>query len=374
MPEHDVIIAGAGPVGMLLGCLLAERGVDVMICERRDGPDERTRAIGVHPPGLAALDAAGVSAQFRGEAVALERGEVHARGRMLASVAFGAERRVLVLPQRRTDAILRERLKALGVPVRTKCEVVAVHQDESAVTVRARSEGQERETDASLLVVADGVRSALREALHIPWQRRGSAARYSMIDVPDADEEPVARLYCEPGGLVESFPLPQGRRRWVVRHARGVETLPAERFVAEIGARTGIRITIAEPATTEPTTFIASQHRAERTAYGRVVLLGDAAHEISPIGGQGMNLGWANALELAGVLIRGPRVGGDELGVYARRVARAAADAQRRAGFYMSMGAPADAGRQRARELLIRMLGMPPLRGAAASLVTMRGI
>src|SRR5690606_30138590 len=105
----DVVIAGAGPVGLLLGCLLAGRGADVLIVEKRRGADARSRAIGIHPPGVAALDDAGIGAAVRAEAVVLERGEVHARGRMLASVRFGTARPVMTLAQQRTDALLRAR-------------------------------------------------------------------------------------------------------------------------------------------------------------------------------------------------------------------------------------------------------------------------
>ena len=52
MPDHDVAIVGAGPVGLLLACLLAQRGVDVAVFDARSGADGRSRAIGIHPPGL----------------------------------------------------------------------------------------------------------------------------------------------------------------------------------------------------------------------------------------------------------------------------------------------------------------------------------
>src|SRR5690606_26689711 len=115
----DVTIVGAGPVGLLLGCLLAGRGADVLIVEKRHGADERSRAIGIHPPGLAALDDAGIGAAVRAEAVALDGGEVHARGRLLAAVSFGAARPVLTLAQHRTDALLRARLRDLGGTIRS---------------------------------------------------------------------------------------------------------------------------------------------------------------------------------------------------------------------------------------------------------------
>lgn len=369
MPDHDVVVAGGGPVGLLLGCLLAQRGIDVAVCERRVGPDPRTRAIGIHPPGLAALHAAGAGEAVRAEALALAGGEVRSRGRTLAAVTFGPRRPVLTLPQHRTDATLRDRLAALGAALRAGCVVTAAVDDGRSLRVRTDDRGVEDELAASFLVAADGVRSALRTAAGIGWRRVPGDAGYVMVDVPDAAPDAVARLHCEPAGLVESFPLPGGMRRWVLRGDGSAATSAAE-FQDEIAARLGMAPEI--PPGIRPVSFRARQHRAERMVEGRLVLVGDAAREISPIGGQGMNLGWADAIRLAEALARALRAGGD-LGAYERRTHRSAAAAQRRSAFYMAMGAPASGPSVAVREGLIRLLGSAPLRTRTTALITMRG-
>ncbi|WP_309128680.1 NAD(P)/FAD-dependent oxidoreductase [Microbacterium sp.] len=370
MTDHDVIIAGAGPVGMLLGCLLAASGADVLVCERRDADDDRTRAIGVHPPGLAALDEAGIGDAVRAEALRLQGGEVLAGGRVLAAVRFGDDRPVLTLAQPRTHALLRERLARLGRPVVAGSRVLAARQDGDQVRVRVADADGRRELTGSFLVAADGVRSTLRRMLGVGWRARGRSARYAMVDITDPAPDAIARLHCEPAGLVESFPLPGGRSRWVVREL--VEPLDGEWFAEAVLHRTGMRIEI--PDGIRPAEFVAAQHRVQRTVHGRIVLLGDAAHEISPIGGQGMNLGWADARRLAPALLAALHGGASDLSGYDRRTARSTVDAQRRAAFFMAMGAAATPLEQRGREAVIRMLGSERLRERAARLVTMNGL
>src|SRR5690606_18431489 len=108
------------------------------------------------------------------------------------------------------------------------------------------------------------------------WRRRHGSGSYAMVDVAHAHSSPRAQLHCESEGLVESFPLPPGQRRWVAADPQGALG-DATAFVDAIRERTGMSLDL--PDGLHPTMFRAQQHRAARLSVGRVVLLGDAAHE-----------------------------------------------------------------------------------------------
>lgn len=366
MPDHDVAIIGAGPVGLLLACLLAQAGVDVVVFEAREGADRRSRAIGIHPPGRDALEAAGLGARVREEALELDGGEVICGGRMLTSVSFAAGQRVLILPQHRTHALLLKRLSQLAEGALLLGRgVTGMRQEGDAVRLEVDASP---DVTARFAVCADGVRSGLRRQLGIAWRARPGRGWYAMADVPGPAGPARAQLYCEPAGLIESFPLPQGRR-WVASDPQRVLG-DAAAFARAIQERTGIRLDL--PVGIQPALFEAKQHLADHPATGRIALLGDAAHETSPIGGQGMNLGWMAARHLAETIRRGLRDGEGDLREYGRSARRAAMRAQRRSFFYMTMGRPARAPQLIARNGVITLLGTAPFRARTADMITMR--
>ncbi|UYO95947.1 FAD-dependent monooxygenase [Microbacterium sp. M28] len=353
MPECDVAIVGAGPAGLLLACLLARRGTDVLVLERGTGHEDRSRAIGIHPPGLAALRDAGVDEEFRADALLLAGGTVTSRGRVLAEQDFVPGREVRTLAQSQTHALLQQRLAELAPDaVRTGVQVRDVVGRAGAARVLAVRAGREQEFSARRVVVADGVHSGIRDRLGVSWRRVPGAGDYTMLDVVDAPSDDRARLHLEPDGVVESFPLPGGGRRWVIRERERTRRTTAS-FARTVLARTGLDI--GEPGGARPQSFRARQHRASRLVHGPAVLLGDAAHEISPIGGQGMNLAWIAACRLAVALTeRSDREAA--LRAYERVSLRAAALGQRRARFNMAMGAPVGEAARAVRDGAIALL------------------
>ncbi|MEJ3405160.1 NAD(P)/FAD-dependent oxidoreductase [Rathayibacter sp. YIM 133350] len=354
----EVAVVGAGPVGMLVAILLAQEGTSVEVFDERVSPSERSRAIGIHPPAIAALFAAGVGAAALDRGVRIESGEVRCDGRVLGSLRFAEAARdypfVLSLPQHDTENLLRERLQLLA-------------PDSLHLGTRIENPA---ELPGRVIVGADGLRSGMRTAAGIGWEALGEPVHYVMADFPDETGfGATAVLLFERGGVVESFPLPRHRRRWVALTDRSWPGADRNDLAGLVADRTGIRLSgDAQPVSA----FTAGQHLATRMHSGRVVLAGDAAHEISPIGGQGMNLGWLDAVALVAAIRA--HLSGDEnaLARYDRVRRRSARQAALQAAFNMAMGKPARGPRLGARNALVRTLAVPPARGIVARAFTMR--
>ncbi|MFJ6026773.1 FAD-dependent oxidoreductase [Pseudarthrobacter sp. NPDC092424] len=348
-PGPDVAIAGAGPVGLYLAALLLQQGLSVRVYEQRHTRERHSRAIGVHPPALRALDRAGAASAMVRDGAPIRSGAAMSRGREVGIMDFGRVAEdfpfILALPQFRTEEILEERVLALDPEAIVRgTEVTHLTDDGGAVTfsVRRAAGGTPRAAlTAGVLVAADGARSGLREYFGSHVARRSYPDHYLMGDFSAGDLDPErALLFLEPEGIVESFPLPGGLRRWVVRLSAPAGDADASDLARLVSQRTGIS---PAPATnTMLSAFSVRSAIARETVRGRAILLGDAAHEISPIGGQGMNLGWLDAASVAPLVRRiltGPWPE-RQIRAYRHARRRAATVARRQAEINMMLGRP----------------------------------
>ncbi|WP_425863309.1 FAD-dependent oxidoreductase [Arthrobacter sp. TWP1-1] len=341
----DVVIVGAGPVGLYLGALLLQEGLSVRILEKRTEPSQHSRAIGIHPPALRALERAGVAESMVAEGVRIPLGVARRGGREVAKLSFAQATAtwpfVLSLKQARTEAILAARVAALdpAALVRGMC-VTSLHDAGTFVTLAGHHRGDAAATfQARLVIGADGARSTIRKLANIPTTGRDYPDTYLMGDFPDSGRDGAAAvLHLEPGGIVESFPVPGGLRRWVVHTDSLLAGATATDLAALIEERTGARVDPA--ANSMLSAFGVRSTLATRMVAGRIALLGDAAHEISPIGGQGMNLGWLDAAALAPIIVaalRGERTG-KRLQLFERQRRQASRRASRQAWLNMALG------------------------------------
>jgi 2-polyprenyl-6-methoxyphenol hydroxylase-like FAD-dependent oxidoreductase len=306
----DVLIIGGGPVGLFLAALLLQDGVSVRVLEQRQARNLHTRAIGIHPPALEALDKVEIAGSAIKDGVQIREGMAVSGRKTVGTMSFGGVSRafpfVLALPQFRTEQLLEERVRQLdGDAVVRGVRATEVRDDGGRVAVVGEARGEagchEVEFTAPLVVAADGARSEVRSLLNVPVDIRNYPDHYLMGDFQDPGPYGErAVLFLEPGGIVESFPLPGCVRRWVVRLGRPAGNAGPAELAELVRERTGI---LPDASTnTMVSAFSVRSALTGRMASGRIVLIGDAAHEISPIGGQGMNLGWLDAQALSPVI------------------------------------------------------------------------
>jgi 2-octaprenyl-6-methoxyphenol hydroxylase len=325
MPDLDVLIAGSGMVGASLACALAGQGLRVATVEpvepsapAQPSYDDRVVALSLGSQRI--LGGVGAWDGLAGQATAIREVHVSDRGHFgasrLSAEHLGVAALGYVVEARAIGRALLERLAVPGGPERIcPASVRSVAPGPEAVEVVVESAGGSRRLSTRLLVAADGARSGVREAAGIPAEEhpyRQSAVIANLTPARShagvayerfTDSGPLALLPMTAGRCALVWTVPAERTAWAL--GLGDEAFLAavqDRFGDRLGALLRVGRRSAHPL---------SLVRARAQVRGRVVVVGNAAHSLHPVAGQGFNLGLRDAAALAEVLVDAARAGGD---------------------------------------------------------------
>lgn len=307
MTTRPVLIVGAGPTGLVLALWLTKMGVAVRIIDKLERPGTSSRALALHARTLELYRQLDLAE------------EVMARGHQVSAATLWVKgkkkRRIVpkpvgqdltpyptlrVFPQDEHEELLIARLKALGVEVERSIELLAFREEDDHVVAQLATPSGEEDVKASYLMGADGARSAVRRLLGVEFSGGTYPQVFYVADVeargPTMDGELHADLDWEdPLGV---FPLKEpGHARLIgtVRDRPGIETLT----FADVAERATRHMRIEVVRVNWFSIYRVHKRVAEHFRQGRAFLLGDSAHIHSPAGGQGMNTGIGDAINLA---------------------------------------------------------------------------
>jgi 2-polyprenyl-6-methoxyphenol hydroxylase-like FAD-dependent oxidoreductase len=312
--QLPVLIAGAGPTGLALAIELARRGVPVTVVEKAATPPNGIRGKGIQPRTLEVFDDLGVIDDFLAAGgdyppirmnvgpLPVFRSRMHRHNEPTADVPYP---NILMVPQFRTEEILRARLAELGGHVEWGTELVDLGQDETGVVVSLERDGVREDVWAAYVVAADGGRSPVRKLLGVGFEgETHEEERMLLADVRleglDTSHWNVWLNPLRRNKLgVALCPLPGTDLFQLTAPIESGETpeLTLETFQQVLRDRTyrkGIRIT----ELVWSSIYRVNVRMVDRYRVGRVFLAGDAAHVHSPAGGQGLNTGVGDAYNL----------------------------------------------------------------------------
>ena len=318
--DPEVLVVGAGPVGLVAALFLHRHGVDVDVIDMGARTTQHSYALAIHPRTLRILDEAGLAEKLI------------AAGRKLTKVAYytGRERRaevdysslasdhpyLLVVRQSTLESAVAEALRAQKVKVLWGHQLQALSADDGIIQAKvatldqvaagypiARSEWMVTRSETirpAYVIGADGYDSAVRRMSGIEMEEHGAAELFSVYEVEAAGALPAeARVILDPDLTSVYWPLEEGRCRWgfQIRNASD-HTATLDRLEQLIAARAPWFT--ARPSVIYWSTLGLFERRLARSlGSGGVWLAGDAAHQAAPVGVHSMNSGLVEARELA---------------------------------------------------------------------------
>jgi 2-polyprenyl-6-methoxyphenol hydroxylase-like FAD-dependent oxidoreductase len=301
--DTDVLIVGAGPVGLFLANECARRGLRWRLIEARASQSVHSKALAIFPRTLEIFDMAGLVRPFLDAANRVTSVALMAHGRRLAHLRFAPQESpypfVAMVPQDVTERLLAEALQRRGGSIEYETAFVSGEDHGDHVRVELSRRGAPGTLRAAFVVGGDGAHSTVRHLLDVPFEGAAYDATFLLADVDTSQQLPADELQlCPSDGPVAVFPMSAARRRIVATTARPEGEAPSLALVQRLLAQRGPKG--LEARALRWSSYFSIHHRqVERLRVGRFFLAGDAAHIHSPFGGQGMNTGLHDVWNLA---------------------------------------------------------------------------
>jgi 2-polyprenyl-6-methoxyphenol hydroxylase-like FAD-dependent oxidoreductase len=307
MPDTPILIAGAGPTGLVLALSLTRQGIRVRIIDKKSAPGEASRAIVIHARTLEFYNQLGIADTIISNGIKAENLHLRGNNKEVASLSLknmgeglSAYPYALMLAQDDHEKLLVAELKKSGVEIEWNAELKSFTQNDNEVKAVISHNDKEETITASYLAGCDGAHSRVREWLSIGFPGNTYNDLFYVADV-QLDKEPGTDLFINMNaqGFHLVFPVrSSGRYRLIGLIPK--EIAAKEKIDFE-DLRAGIEPVINNKvqAVNWFSTYRVHHRVANKFRQGRSFLLGDAGHVHSPVGGQGMNTGIGDAINLA---------------------------------------------------------------------------
>jgi 2-polyprenyl-6-methoxyphenol hydroxylase-like FAD-dependent oxidoreductase len=303
-PDIEVLIVGAGPVGLFVANECARRGLTWRLVEAHASQSRQSKALAIFPRTLEILDMAGLVGPFAERANRVTSVAVVAHGRRLAHLRFAPQESaypfIAMLPQSVTESLLADELVRRGGTVDYETTFVSAVQRDDDVQVTVECGGQRQRFTAAFVVGCDGAHSAVRRLLNLPFAGGEYADSFMLADIDTNGALPANELQLCPSesGPLAIFPMSATRSRIVATTDGVTGDAPSLELVQRLLRERG-PVGIEARAMHWSSYFRVHHRHVARLRVGRMFIAGDAAHIHSPFGGQGMNTGLHDVWNLA---------------------------------------------------------------------------